>query len=171
MAAVDANCQGRDGNATIREKIQMTAPAKENEEERARGGRVTLAPLRWWRSQQQKEGGRGGITDHHHHRRRRTRTRKRRRRKVNEGAQAAATKMTATVEEDEAKMIDVIDVGGTNDSADDPDVNKDGSDNDGDGSTMLANGTEVSRHDIDVTSKQGYVCWTLLHHFIVDFLN
>ena len=148
MAAVDVNCQGRDGNATIRDKIQMTVPAKENEEEWARGGRVTLAPSRWWRLQQQNEGGRGGITNRRHQRRRRTRTRKRRRRKVNEGAQAAATKMTATVDKDEAKMIAVIDVGGTNDGADDPDMNNDGGDDDGDGSAMLANGTEVSRHDL-----------------------
>ena len=40
-------------------------------------------------------------------------------------------KLTATVEEDEAKMIAAIDIGGTKDGADDPDANKDGSDSDG----------------------------------------
>jgi hypothetical protein len=56
-----------------------------------------------------------------------------RRRKVNEGAQAVATKLMATVEEDEAKMIAAIDVEGMKDGADDPDANKHGSDGDGNG--------------------------------------
>ena len=87
-----------------------------------------------------------------------------RRRKVNGGAQAAATKTTATatVEEDEAKTIAAIDVGGMNNGADDPDANTDGhdcngdGDNDGDGNgvAMLANSTEASRRDGDATSKR-----------------
>jgi hypothetical protein len=36
---------------------------------------------------------------------------------------------------------------------------------------MLANGTEVSRRDVDATSKQGDVHWMPLHHFIADLLN
>ena len=43
------------------------------------------------------------------------------------------TKTTATVEKDEAETIAAIDVGGTNDGADNPDANKDGGDGDGDG--------------------------------------
>ena len=64
-----------------------------------------------------------------------------RRRKANKGAQAVVTKTMATVEEDKAKTIATIVVEGTNDGADDPDANKDGSDNDGDGDggTMLVN--------------------------------
>jgi hypothetical protein len=65
--------------------------------------------------QQRKEGGRGGrvgITDRAH---------------------TAATKMTATVEEDEAKIIAAIDVGRMNNGADNPYANKDGYDGDGDG--------------------------------------
>ena len=38
-----------------------------------------------------------------------------------------------TVKEDEAETIAAIDVGGTNDGADNPDANKDGGDGDGDG--------------------------------------
>ena len=48
------------------------------------------------------------------------------RRKANEGAQAAAAKATATVEEDEAKTIAMINVRRTNNGEDDPDANKDG---------------------------------------------
>jgi len=122
--------------------------------------------------QQRKEGGRGGrvgIADRCHRRRRTTR-----RRKANKGAHAAATKTTATVEEDEAKTIAAIDVGRMNNGADDPDANKDGYDGDGDGDddddgvAMLANGTEVARRDVDATSKRGDVRWTPLHCFIVD---
>jgi len=78
------------------------------------------------------------------------------------------------VEEDEAKTIAAIGVGRMNNGADDPDANKDGYDGDGDGDddddgdAMLANGTEVARHDVDATSKRGDVCWTPLHCFIVD---
>ena len=121
-------------------------------------------------TQQRKEGGRGGrvgIADRCHRRRRTTR-----RRKANKGAHAAATKTTATVEEDEAKTIAAIDVGRMNNGADDPDANKDGYDGDGDGDddgvAMLANGTEVARRDVDATSKRGDVRWTPLHCFIVD---
>ena len=142
---------------------------------RKSGRHMTLTPSRQWWSQQQKEGGRGGrggITDHCHRRRRTTR-----RRKANEGAQAAATKMTATVEEDEAKMIAAIDVRRMSNGADDPDANKDGydgnsdSDGDGDGVATLANDAEVSRRDIDAMSKRGDVCWAPLHRFIVDLFN
>ena len=107
--------------------------------------------------QQRKEGGRGGradTADRCHCRRRTTR-----RRKANKGAHTAATKTTATVEEDEAKTIAAIDVGRMNNGADDPDTNKDSYDVDGDGNdngvAMLANGTEVARHDVDAASKQG----------------
>ena len=66
-------------------------------------------------------------------------------RKANKGAHAAVTKTTATVEEDEAKMIAAIDVGRMNNGADDPDANKIGYDGDDDGGddgvAMLANGT------------------------------
>jgi len=79
------------------------------------------------------------------------------RRMANEGAQAAAAKATGTVEEDEAKTIATIDVRRTNNDEDDPDANKDGYD--GKGVAMLANGTEVSRHDADMTSKRGDVHW------------
>jgi hypothetical protein len=122
-------------------------------------------------TQQRKEGGRGGrvgIADRCHHRRRTTR-----RRKANKGAHAAAMKTTAKVEEDEAKTA-AINVGRMNNGADDPDANKDGydgdsnGDGDDDGVAMLANGTEVARHDVDTTSKQGDVRWTPLHCFIVD---
>jgi len=93
-------------------------------------------------------------------------------RKANKGAHAAATKTTATVEEDEAKTIAAIDVGRMNNGADDPDANKDGYDGDGDGDddgiVMLANGTEVARRDVDATSKRGDVRWMPLHCFIVD---
>ncbi len=89
-----------------------------------------------------------------------------------QGSHAAATKTTATVEEDEAKTIGAIDIGCMSNGADDPDANKDGYDGDGDGDdnnvAMLANGTEVARRDVDVTSKRGDVCWTPLHCFIVD---
>ena len=99
--------------------------------------------------------------------------RMRRRRKANGGAQAAATKTTATatVEEDEAKTIAAIDVGGMNNGADDPDANKDGYGGDGDGVAMLANVMEASRHDVDATSNRGDVHWTPLHRFIADLLN
>jgi hypothetical protein len=40
-------------------------------------------------------------------------------------------KTTATVEEDEAKIITAIDVGRMNNGADNPDANKDGYDGDG----------------------------------------
>jgi hypothetical protein len=120
-------------------------------------------------TQQQKEGGRGGrvgIADHCHRRRRTTR-----RRKANKGAHAAATKTTATVEEDEAKTIAVIDVGRMNNGAD-PDANKDGYDGNGDsnddGIAMLVNGTEAARRKVDATSKQGDVRWMPLHCFVVD---
>jgi len=93
-------------------------------------------------------------------------------RKANKGAHTAATKTTATVEEDEAKTIAAIDVGCMNNGADDQDANKDGYDGDGngdeDGVAMLANDTEVARHDVDATSKRGDVRWTPLHCFIVD---
>ena len=59
-------------------------------------------------TQQRKEGGRGGrvgIADRCHRQRRTTR-----RRKATKGAHAAATKMTTTVEEDEAKTIAAIEV-------------------------------------------------------------
>ena len=59
------------------------------------------------------------------------------RRKANEGAQAAAAKTTATVEEDKPKTIATIDVRRTNNGEDDPDANKDG--HDGKGVAMLAN--------------------------------
>ena len=78
------------------------------------------------------------------------------------------------MDENEAKTIAAIDVGRMNNGADDPDANKDGYDGDGngdgddDGVAMLANGTEVARHDVDTTSKQGDVRWTPLHCFIVD---
>jgi hypothetical protein len=95
-----------------------------------------------------------------------------RRRKANKGAHAAATKTTATVEEDKAKTIAAIDVGRMNNGADDPDANKDGydsdSDGDNDGVAMFANGTEVARRDVDATSKRGDVRWMPLHCFIVD---
>ena len=93
--------------------------------------------------------------------------------KANEGAQAAVTKTTATVEEDEAKTIAVMDISRMNNGADDPDANKDGYDGDGDddGIAMLANGTEMSRRDVDVTSKRGDVRWAPLHRFIVDLLK
>ena len=83
------------------------------------------------------EQGRAGLLGT---RQRRTR----RRRKANEGAQAAVTKMTATVEEDEAKTIATIDVGGMNNGVDDPNANNDGYEGigDGDGVVMLANSTE-----------------------------
>ena len=60
-----------------------------------------------------------------------------------------------------------------NNDADDPDANKDGYDGDGDddGIAMLANGTEMSRRDVDVTSKRGDVRWAPLHRFIVDLLK
>ena len=121
-------------------------------------------------TQQRKEGGRGGkvgIADRCHRRRRTTS-----RRKANKGAHAAATKTTATVEEDEAKTIAVIDFGHMNNGADDPDANTDGYDGDDDGNddgiAMLVNGTEVARRDVDATSKRGDVRWTPLHCFIVD---
>ena len=121
-------------------------------------------------TQQRKEGQRGGrvgIADCCHRRRRTTR-----RRKANKGAHAAAMKTTATVEEDEAKTIAVIDVGRMNNGADDPDAYKDGYDGDGDGNddgvAMLVNGTEVARRDVDATSKRGDVRWTPLHCFFVD---
>jgi hypothetical protein len=40
-----------------------------------------------------------------------------------------------------------------------------------DGVAMLANGMEVARRDVDVTSKQGDVRWTPLHCCFVDLLN
>jgi hypothetical protein len=40
-----------------------------------------------------------------------------------------------------------------------------------DGVAMLANGTEVARHDVDARSKWGYVWWLPLHCCIVDLLN
>jgi hypothetical protein len=121
-------------------------------------------------TQELKEGGRGGrvgIADHCHCRRTTTR-----RRKANKGAHAAATKTTATVEEDEAKTFAAINVKCMDNGADDPDANKDGYDSDGDGDddgfAMLANGTEVARRNVDATSKRGNVRWTPLHCFIVD---
>jgi len=79
---------------------------------------------------------------------------------------------TATVEEDEAKMIAAIDFGRMSNCADDPDANTGSYDGDGDGDddgvAMLANGTEVARRDVDTTSKRGDVRWTPLHCFIVD---
>jgi len=66
------------------------------------------------------------------------------------------------VEEDEAKTIAAIDVGRMNNGADNPDANKYGYDGDGDGNddgvTMLVNGTEVARRDVDATSKRDDVC-------------
>ena len=63
------------------------------------------------------------------------------------------------MEENEAKTIAAIDVGGMNNGADNPDANKDSCDNDGngDGVAMLANGTEVSRCNVDMMSKRGDV--------------
>ncbi len=91
---------------------------------------------------------------------------------MNKGAHAAATKATATVEEDEAKTIAVMDVGCMNNGADDPDPNTGGYDGDGDGDddgvAMLANCTEVARRDVDATSKRGEVRLTPLLCFIVD---
>ena len=69
---------------------------------------------RQWRSQQRNEGGRGGIADCH-----RCWRRMRWRRKANAGAQAAGMKTTATVEENESKMIASINAGGTNDGTED----------------------------------------------------
>ena len=80
---------------------------------------------------------------------------------ANREAQAVAMKTTATVEEDKAKTIAAINVGRMNNGADDPDANKDGCDGDGDsddnGVAMLANGTEVSRCNVDMMSKRGDV--------------
>jgi len=80
------------------------------------------------------------------------------------------TKTTAKVEEDEAKMITMIDVRCMNNSADNPDTNKDGYDGDGEGDeggvAMLANGTKVSRRNFDMS-----MLWAPLQHFIVDLLN
>ncbi len=134
---------------------------------------MTLTPSWRWGSQQWKEGGRGGRGGiaNHCHRWRRTRRRK----KVNKGAQAAVTKTMTKVEEDEAKRITATNVRRMNNGADDPDANKEGyegdSDGNGDGVAMLANGTKVSRRDVDATSKQGDVHWAPLHHFIGDLLN
>ena len=129
---------------------------------------MKLTPSQRWWSQKWKEGGRrgrGGIADWCHCQRR-----TRRRRKANKGAQAAVTKTTAKVEEDEAKMITMIDVRCMNNSADNPDTNKDGYDGDGEGDkggvAMLANGTKVSRRNFDMS-----VLWAPLQHFIVDLLN
>ena len=65
---------------------------------------------------------------------------------------------TAAAEQEEVKTIPMIDVRGKNNNADDSDKkNKDGGDSDGDGDgdggEMLANGTEVSRRDVDTTRK------------------
>ena len=93
-------------------------------------------------------------------------------RKANKGAHAAATKTTATVEEDEAKTIPAIDVRHMNNGAENPDANKDVYDGDGgdddDGVVMLANGTEMAMCNVDATSKRGDLHWTPLHCFIVD---
>ena len=96
-----------------------------------------------------------------------------RRRKANKGAQVGVTKMTSTVEEDEAKTIAAIDVRRMNNGADNPETNKDGYDGDvdGNGVVMLANGTEVSRRNVDMASKRGDVRWVPLHCFFVDLLN
>ena len=112
------------------------------------------------------EQGRAGLLGT---RQRRTR----RRRKANEGAQAAATKTMATVKEDKAKTIATINVRGMYNGADDPNANNDSYDSEGDGNgvAMLANGTEVSRRNVDATSKQGDVRWMPLHRFIADLLN
>jgi len=63
-----------------------------------------------------------------------------------EGTQAAVTKTTATVEEEEAEMIAAVDIGGMNNGTpNDQDANKDGGftagdcDGDGDDGAMLAN--------------------------------
>ena len=63
-----------------------------------------------------------------------------------EGTQAAVTKTTATVEEEEAKMIAAVDIGGMNNGTpNDQDANKDGGftagncDGDGDDGAMLTN--------------------------------
>jgi len=128
-AAVDANRQGQDGNAANGEKIRTTAKENEKEKERATHDVDTVAVMV---SQQRKEegrGGRGGIADRCHRRRRTKRMRK-----ANKGAHAAATKMTATVEEDEAKMIAAIDV-----------AHEQWCRQSDDGVVMLANGTEVAR--------------------------
>ena len=94
---------------------------------------------------------------------------------MKEGAQAAVTKTMVKVEEDEAKTIAAINIRRMNNGADDPDTNKEGYDGDGDGNgdgiAMLANGTKVSRRNVDATSKQGDVRWAPLHHFIGDLLN
>ena len=115
-------------------------------------------------TQQRNEGGRGGrvgIADCCHCWKRTTR-----RRKANKGAHAAATKTTATVEEDEAKTIAVIDFGHMNNGADDPDANKDGYDGEGNnyGVALFANGTKVARHDVDAMSKRGMCAG---RHYIV----
>ena len=82
-------------------------------------------------------------------------------------------KTTATVKEDKAKTIATINVRGMNNGADDPNANNDSYDSEGDGNgvAMLANGTEVSRRNVDATSKQGDVRWMPLHRFIADLLN
>jgi len=118
-AAVDANSQGQDGDTANGEKIRTAAKEKEKEKkkekERATHDVDTVAVMVSQQWKEEGRGGRGGIADCCH-RRRRTK----RRRKANKGAQAAVTKMTATVEEDEAKTIAAIDVGCMNNGADDP---------------------------------------------------
>jgi hypothetical protein len=121
-------------------------------------------------TQQRKEGGRGGragTADRCHCRRRTTG-----RRKANKGAHTAATKTTATVEEDEAKTIAAIDVERMNNGADDPDANKDGYDGDGDGVddcvAMLANGTEVARCN---TRRASEAMCTGRHYIVLLLIN
>jgi hypothetical protein len=78
---------------------------------------------------------------------------------------------------DEAKTIAAINVRRINNGAGDPVANKYGYDGNGDGDgdgngiAMLANGTEVSRRNVDATSKQGDVRWMPLHRVIVVLLN
>ena len=78
---------------------------------------------------------------------------------------------------DEAKTIAAINVGRINNGTGDPVANKYGYDGNGDGDgdgngiAMLANGTEVSRRNVDATSKQGDVRWMPLHRVIVVLLN
>jgi hypothetical protein len=88
---------------------------------------------------------------------------------ANKGAHAAATKTTATVEEDEAKTIATINVGRMNNGADDPDENKDGYDGDGDGNgdgvVMLANGMEVARQRASEAMRAG------CHYILLLLIN
>ena len=153
-AAVDANCQGQDGDTANGEMIRKTATEKEKE--RATHDAATEGRRKRRKSRHRRSLSSSEEDDD----------------KEDKGAHAAATKTMATVDENKAKTIATIDVGRMNNGADDPDANKDGYDGDGDGDddgvAMLANGTEVARRNVDATNKQGDVRWTPLHCFIVD---